>query len=229
MYKADHSGVSAANNFYTHHARVEKVKHGYVMTLKVEVKHGMVTKFQPVSLGIGSLSGLHLTKQNGKDAWTYQVHFKSLDQLKKQVQGSLRLSVPIANIHDRLFKVWFAFGVKNVAHSSTVGKELADADNNDSNDASASSTSNGENTQSKISRTKSQSKPDVKTKKVKTSNPKAKTPTHVAKVAPKKKTMATVAAVEYPFLPVIMGFVVFDAAIIGLAIYLRNKVLKGKK
>ncbi len=82
------------------------------MTLKVEVKHGMVTKFQPVSLGIGSISNLRFTKQAGKDIWTYQVHFKSLNQLKKQAQGSLRLSVPIANIHDRLFKVWFAFGVK---------------------------------------------------------------------------------------------------------------------
>ncbi|KWU07092.1 hypothetical protein AEL97_11890, partial [Lactobacillus crispatus] len=97
------------------------------MTLKVEVKHGMVTKFQPVSLGIGSISNLRFTKQACKDICPSQVHFQPLNQLKKRAQGSLRLRVPNANNHDRLFTVWFAFGVKNVPHSSTVSYALTEA------------------------------------------------------------------------------------------------------
>ena len=188
------------------------------MTLKVEVKHGMVTKFQPVSLGIGSISNLRFTKQAGKDIWTYQVHFKSLNQLKKQAQGSLRLSVPIANIHDRLFKVWFAFGVKNVAHSSTVSKALTEA--NSSTDSSSTS----KDAENATSSAQPQSKP---VKKQQASSNSSVKPS--AKTTPKKKKMATIAAVEYPFLTVIAGFLAFDAAIIGLAFYLRNKILKRKK
>ncbi|MCT7732240.1 MAG: hypothetical protein N4S00_07825 [Lactobacillus crispatus] len=192
------------------------------MTLKVEVKHGMVTKFQPVSLGIGSISNLRFTKQAGKDIWTYQVHFKSLNQLKKQAQGSLRLSVPIANIHDRLFKVWFAFGVKNVAHSSTVSKALTEAnsstDSSSTSDAiTAANDDSSKDAKNATSSAQPQSKPVKKQQASSNSS-----------VKPSEK-MATIAAVEYPFLPVIAGFLAFDAAIIGLAFYLRNKILKRKK
>lgn len=204
------------------------------MTLKVEVKHGMVTKFQPVSLEIGSISNLRFTKQAGKDIWTYQVHFKALNQLKKQAQGSLRLSVPIANIHDRLFKVWFAFGVKNVAHSSTVSKALTEANSStDSSSTDSSSTSDAitaanddssKDAKNATSSAQPQSKP---VKKQQASSNSSVKPS--AKTTPKKKKMATIAAVEYPFLPVIAGFLAFDAAIISLAFYLRNKILKRKK
>lgn len=199
------------------------------MTLKVEVKHGMVTKFQPVSLGIGSISNLRFTKQAGKDIWTYQVHFKSLNQLKKQAQGSLRLSVPIANIHDRLFKVWFAFGVKNVAHSSTVSKALTEANSNtDSSSTSdaipAANDDSSKDAENATSSAQPQSKPVKKQQSSSNSSVKPG-----AKMTPKKKKMATIAAVEYPFLTVIAGFLAFDAAIIGLAFYLRNKILKRKK
>lgn len=232
VYKADHSGISAANNFYTHCAKIEKVKHGYVMNLKVEVKHGMVTKFEPISIGIGIISNRHFTRQAGKDVWSYQVHFNSLDQLKKQVEGSLRLSVPIADIHNRLFKVWFAFGVKDVAHnaetSAIASTESADsvssADVN--NDQAVNANTNAENGENNSPSTQPAIKQSSANKSIQA--PKSQTQP-VSKVKPKKKTMATIAAVEYPFLPVIAGFAIFDAAIIGLAFYLRNRILKGKK
>lgn len=202
------------------------------MSLKVEVKRGMVTKFEPISIGMGTISNRHFTRQAGKDVWSYQVHFNSLDQLKKQVEGSLRLSVPIADIRNRLFKVWFAFGVKDVAHNAETSAITPTESDNPANSASVNSdqainsNTNAENGENNSPSTQSAIKQSSANKSIQAS----KSPTQpVSKVTPKKKTMATVAAVEYPFLPVIVGFVVFDAAIIGLAVYLRNRILKGKK
>ena len=54
VYKADHSGISAANNFYTHRAEITKQKNRYLLTLKVKVKHGLV-KFQPLQMSLGKI------------------------------------------------------------------------------------------------------------------------------------------------------------------------------
>lgn len=113
VYKADKSGLSAANNFYTHQALITKVKHGYQMLLTVKVKHGLV-KFKPLTMSIGKITKTSFSQRNKKDIWTIVVNFKSLKQLQKETLGTLHLSVPIANIHNRTFKVWFDWGVSKV-------------------------------------------------------------------------------------------------------------------
>lgn len=195
--------------------------------MKVKVKHGLV-KFRPLSISLGPITSRKFYRDGKMDVWTYSTHIKSLKQLQKEASGSLKLSVPIANINNRTFKVWFVFGAKDVSHSSTVVAALnKDSDtNNSANTATANSAT--ENSNSDNENPATESKPQKKAQASQESKavvPKATKP----QFSPKKSTYADISLIRYPFLPVIATFIVIDGLIIAGAIILRKKVMKGSK
>lgn len=198
------------------------------MTLYVKVKHGLV-KFKPLTMSLGKIENRTFETKNGHDIWTYQVAFKSLDQLNKASSGSLHLSVPIANIHDQTFEVWYEWGVKKVAHNTAADKVLAGSSSassdKENNEPIASSPSNS--TSATPSAKTSVSEPVDKSADADS----AVTPADLAKykVSPKKQTYAETALINYPFAQTILIFVILDAIVIAGAISLRRKFLKGGK
>lgn len=59
------------------------------------------------------------------------------NKLKKELPGRIKLSVPIAGIHQRTFSIWFKFGKTILAHNNPENKFLNNSGNSES-DASAS-------------------------------------------------------------------------------------------
>ena len=213
VYKADHSGISAANNFYTHRAEITKQKNRYLLTLKVKVKHGLV-KFQPLQMSLGKIVKRNFQRIENKDCWTYITAFKSLKQLDHQISGSLRLSVPIAGINHQIFKVWFAFGVKDVAKNDVVQKSLADS-NQDNNVAT---TNNSSNESSVVSKPENQNKRQIqRTNSVpkKKANDAALKQLKKYQVSPKKMVFAETALAEYPILQTVLAFLLIDLLIVA--------------
>lgn len=83
VYKADRSSTSAANNFYTHQAKIVKSGKNYHLFLTVKAKRGLV-KFQPLSMQLGPIISQRHYQKGGKDVWIYGVKFASLTALKKK-------------------------------------------------------------------------------------------------------------------------------------------------
>lgn len=193
------------------------------MKFKVVVKHGMVTKFQPLRIQIGSIFNQNFKKEGNKDIWTYEVSFKSLNQLKHQAKGSLRLSVPIANIHNRLFSVWFAFGIKDIAHNSVVASALA------SSNTDMPSSSNSLPSKNSTAKLDSKGMKQLKINRDHKQDAKDDTNGYPALSNNKHQTMADIALIKYPFLPIILSFALFDSFIIAAALIIRRKIMKGNK
>lgn len=187
-----------------------------MLTLKVEVKHGLV-KFEPLQMGLGKIVKKDFHRIGNKDHWTYITAFKSLDQLKKQSSGSLRLSVPIAGINNKIFKVWFAFGVKTIAKNDTAQKILAD---NTKTNSSVNSTNPG-NEEASYSNQENQSHNSSTSPALTTTPTSNKTNGEALeqlkkyRINPKKKVFAETALIEYPILQTVLTFLLIDLIIIA--------------
>ncbi|MCT3441999.1 hypothetical protein EFQ46_09275 [Limosilactobacillus fermentum] len=109
VLNAAKSGVSEANAYYTHTARVTKSGSGYNVTLTVKVKSGIVS-FTPLSVGAGPIVNTTKTSGGGDDIWTYTFYVADPTVLDNPVAASIRMSVPIANISNQTFSIWLVFG-----------------------------------------------------------------------------------------------------------------------
>ena len=109
VLNAAKSGVSEANAYYTHTARVTKSGSGYNVTLTVKVKSGIVS-FTPLSVGAGPIVNTTKTSSVGDDIWTYTFYVADPTVLDNPVAASIRMSVPIANISNQTFSIWLVFG-----------------------------------------------------------------------------------------------------------------------
>lgn len=109
VLNAAKSGVSEANAYYTHTARVIKSGSGYNVTLTVKVKSGIVS-FTPLSVGAGPIVNTTKTSSGGDDIWTYTFYVADPTVLDNPVAASIRMSVPIANISNQTFSIWLVFG-----------------------------------------------------------------------------------------------------------------------
>lgn len=109
VLNAAKSGVSEANAYYTHTARVTKSGSGYSVTLTVKVKSGIVS-FTPLSVGAGPIVNTTKTSSGGDDIWTYTFYVADPTVLDNPVAASIRMSVPIANISNQTFSIWLVFG-----------------------------------------------------------------------------------------------------------------------
>lgn len=186
-------------------------------------------------MSAGKISHRSFTHVGKMDQWTYSFSVKSLRELQKSVSGTLRLSVPIANIHERTFKVWFVFGVKNVKQHVDLGKAVSQS-NNDSNVSADPASNDSSSTTSSSGSQNSNAQAKSAPKKTKVNNPAApKEKTVIAddlaryRVSPKKQVYSDIALVDYPFLPVSIVFLVLAIMIISGAIILRRKVLRGER
>lgn len=109
VLNATKSGVSEANAYYTHTARVTKSGSGYNVTLTVKVKSGIVS-FTPLSVGAGPIVNTTKTSSGGDDIWTYTFYVADPTVLDNPVAASIRMSVPISNISNQTFSIWLVFG-----------------------------------------------------------------------------------------------------------------------
>ncbi|GEA97170.1 NEAT domain-containing protein [Limosilactobacillus fermentum] len=109
VLNAAKSGVSEANAYYTHTARVTKSGSGYNVTLTVKVKSGIVS-FTPLSVGAGPIVNTTKASSGGDDIWTYTFYVADPTVLDNPVAASIRMSVPIANISNQTFSIWLVFG-----------------------------------------------------------------------------------------------------------------------
>lgn len=109
VLNAAKSGVSEANAYYTHTARVTKSGSGYNVTLTVKVKSGIVS-FTPLSVGAGPIVNTTKTSSGGDDIWTYTFYVADPTVLDNPVAASIRMSVLIANISNQTFSIWLVFG-----------------------------------------------------------------------------------------------------------------------
>lgn len=109
VLNATKSGVSEANAYYTHTARVTKSGSGYNVTLTVKVKSGIVS-FTPLSVGAGPIVNTTKMSSGGDDIWTYTFYVADPTVLDNPVAASIRMSVPIANISNQTFSIWLVFG-----------------------------------------------------------------------------------------------------------------------
>lgn len=184
-----------------------------MLTLKVKVKHGLV-KFQPLQMSLGKIVKRNFQRIGNKDCWTYVTAFKSLKQLDHQNSGSLRLSVPIAGINHQVFKVWFAFGIKDVAKNDVVQKSLEDSNK----DSISSITTNSSSESTTASKSKNQNESQLQQT---NATPKRKQNDAALKrlkkyqVSPKKMTFAETALAEYPILPAVLTFLLIDLIIVA--------------
>ena len=207
-----------------------KQKSGYKVTLTVRVKDGLVT-FEPLSMSAGRILDQTFTHQNGKDIWTYTFHIDSIKVLEHEISGKVRLSVPIANIHQRTFEVWFSFGKLDLRKGTITQKQSAISNETESKTSippdSASTTSSKTSTaatqaplaeEAAIKPEKAESQAALPSKKA------------LAKydVLPKDKqpTYADVALIKYPILEEVIIFIVLAGAIVGVTLFLSKKVKK---
>ncbi|WP_103662580.1 hypothetical protein [Lactobacillus sp. HT06-2] len=170
---------------------------------------------------LGPIVKRDFQRAGNQDLWTYGTAFKSLNQLKKQSSGSLKLSVPIAGIKKQTFKVWFAFGVKNVAKSNVVQDALNAKENENStaNEAAVSSVSQPATTKTAPVTPK---KKDVKAAKLQQQKQNAQALKQLKKyrVKPQKQVFAEIALAEYPILQTVLIFLGIDLVIIaGVGLY----------
>lgn len=220
-----------------------KVKHGYELILTVKVAHGLV-EFRPLTMSIGKIIK-RTFKHSGKlDYWTYTTHVSSLAKLHQAVSGTMKMTVPIVNMKNAVYKVWFVFGVSKVAKTSlakkamentpaasdtetTASGNLAASQPAASPSASSASASSQVPQESASAPVNSVASPSENTP-AKTSPQKTNKQTKPKTGAISKETMPEIALRVYPFLPVIAGFFLLDLAIILLALYLRKRFLDRK-
>lgn len=127
--------------------------------------------------------------------------------------------MPIANIKQRIFSVWFKFGVTKIAKDSTaaIDQELPKASRSENVTDKQSAADEESKTTSKLSR------PIPKKK----NYAQDKADLDEYRVSPKTKTLAEIALVKYPIGLAVTIFAIIDGIIIALAIYLRKR-MKGK-
>lgn len=197
------------------------------MTLTVKAKHGLV-KFNPLTVSIGKIIKKTETQQGKNDVWKYAIKFNSLKQLNKAALGTLHLSVPIANIRNQTFKVWFNWGVKKIQANSAVNNALGKSDSNTANLNSDNSTPNPSKPISDVSKDDDVRKIEkVKTKKIDPEENSRKLAKY--QVSPKVKKSAVIALNNYPIGRTVFIFLLIDCLVIAGAIYFRRKIIRGKE
>lgn len=165
-------------------------------------------------MSLGKIVKRNFQRIGNKDCWTYITAFKSLKQLDHQNSGSLRLSVPIAGINQQVFKVWFAFGIKDIAKNDVVQKSLKGSNK----DSTSSTTTNSPSESTIVSKPEKQNKSQPQQT---NATPKRKQNDAALKqlkkyqVSPKKMVLAETALAEYPILSAVLTFLLIDLIIVA--------------
>ena len=122
VYKADQSGLSDANAFYTHTAHVVKTGNsGFDVTMTVQAAHGAAT-FSPIAMAAGPITNKTHNLSGGKDIWTYTFHISNANALNQRTAGQILVGVPILNMPAQNYQVWFDFhGAKSGGSVSGYG------------------------------------------------------------------------------------------------------------
>ena len=122
VYKADQSGLSDANAFYTHTAHVVKTGNsGFDVTMTVQGAHGAAT-FSPIAMAAGPITNKTHNLSGGKDIWTYTFHISNANALNQRTAGQILVGVPILNMPAQNYQVWFDFhGAKSGGSVSGYG------------------------------------------------------------------------------------------------------------
>lgn len=182
-------------------------------------------------MSAGRIFDRTFTHQNGKDIWTYTFHIDSIKVLEHEIAGKVRLSVPIANIYQRTFEVWFSFGKLDLRKGSIAQKQSAISNETESKTSTptdsvspTSSKTSAAATQAPLAE-KAATKPEKAESQAVLPSKKA-----LAKydVLPKDKqpTYADVALIKYPILEEVIIFIVLAGAIVGVTLFLSKKVKK---
>lgn len=170
-------------------------------------------------MGLGPIISRKRSEEKGQDVWTYEVRFSSLSDLKKEISGKMRLSVPIAQIHQRVFKVWFKFGLAKVDQAS---KSLLPNNQDNSDQASEAK----KQVMPQASQMRKIPQASSRNGDSRANNPGKALAKY--QVSPKTRKLAEIAIVKYPIGLTVTIFTLIDCLIIALAIYLRKR-MKGKK
>lgn len=182
---------------------------------------------------LGPIISRNFTHKGNKDVWSYTVKLDSIKDLKKETGGKLHLSVPIADIHNRTFSVYFKFGVKNIAHKSSL-PAVADSSSTDDttgqtaqNASSSTSAATAPATSQKQAQSEAPASNETQAQVKAADEPEtpAVTSADLAKykVKPQTKSYADIALVNYPILQTVLIFLLVDGAIVAVAIYLYKK------
>ena len=229
VLNSQRSGNSEANNYYTHTAHVVKTgNNGYDVTLTVSVKHGLVS-FTPLRMAAGPITGVSAAQSNGLDEWHYTFHINDYTALDNPVAGSIRISVPIANINNQTFNVWFIFGKTSTGgpnalaamNGGTGDNILANSDPANSNAINSpigSNPGNGSLVQTALNTVPPTNHPfDLKA---------AKKQLAKYQVNPTLKHLVHNSQVDYPILAALLGFIGTAFIIIGGASIWHHQLIK---
>lgn len=123
VLNAQKTSVSDANSYYTHRAVVVKTAAGYAVTLTVKATKGLV-KFTPTKISAGKIVARTHHVTGGKDVWTYRFVVKKATALDHAVYGRIRLSVPLVEIKNQTYGIWFVFAKNNYQTAKAATKVL---------------------------------------------------------------------------------------------------------
>lgn len=185
-------------------------------------------------MSAGRIFDRTFTHQNGKDIWTYTFHIDSIKVLEHEISGRVRLSVPIANIHQRTFEVWFSFGKLDLRKGSITQKQSAISNETESKTSTPMDSASPTSSKKSAAATQAPLAEEAATKPEKADS-QAALPSKkaVAKydVLPKDKqpTYADVTLIKYPILEEVIVFIVLAGAIVGGTLFLSKKVKKKKE
>lgn len=232
VLKADKSGKSVADEYYTHQAELIKKDDHYELQLQLKAKHDLVI-FKPVSMGLGKIISSTTTTENGEDIWTYTTEFKSLSALNYLVKGKIEYSVPSYGLNNETYDIWFDF--KTGTESSSTNKlDSVHQDKSQTHEVSQGQAQAAVPASKQAVTTPrfNSTQRDEAISSPKTTASKAKAPKYdlaakkreLAKYrVPKKKTYAEVALVHYPIGEAVGIFFVIDLAVIAGAIFWRKQ------
>lgn len=212
VLNADRSGISMANNYFTHTAKVVRVSNGYDVYLTVQETAGLVD-FTPVAVNGSPVFASTKTRVGGDDVWRFAFHIARASQLDDLLSARIQMSVAIAGIHDVPFVIWFEFG-----RSQTGGVDYETAGG--AAGASANAAALPATTIPLTPRRTAQPTAKKTTAKQKTKNKSTASAKQVTSAA--KSPDRTPQVHSYPFIAEIAGFAAISLAIIGFAIYKRR-------
>lgn len=173
-------------------------------------------------------------QQGNNDIWTYTFHIDTISKLNHEVAGTLRLSVPIANIDNQVFKVWFKFGKLDL-RKGDISKPSSHGVRDDTQIRTASANVNPENN-AQLVKNKANSQAVTKSlepnsqininKEVPSKNTLAK---YTVSPQTKSPTYADVALVKYPILQEVLVFLGLAVLIVTITLLLYKNILKKNK
>jgi hypothetical protein len=177
---------------------------------------------------------LHHRRQAGKDIWQYSFYIKKAQQLCQPVKGRIKLSVPVAGIHQRYFTIYLRFGKKTIKKSPAVMQALNNADSGNSQAMPAAAADNASGNNSGDAAPVSAAASSNGQKPASTTNsqqPQNGSPTQSA--MPKSSTHQSLASIplkNYPFWQSILAYLAAALLmILGTAYWRRRLLKKGKQ